>query len=136
MLLLPIKDQIDFAYNVESFYNPIIRKVNVVIGGIPHKIFKGSILPWNMYPEICKKFYQKDSDVSFKKYITSKYVLWIETRLSVDNKLHGSGRLVNSVIKLQINKVAEISGNLTCYIFAIQDAYVHLSEGKLEAIDM
>ena len=51
-------------------------------------------------------------------------------------KLHGSGRVVNSGVKLQIDKVGESSGNLLCYIFAVQDAYAHLSDGKLEAIDL
>ena len=136
LLLLFLEDKTDFDNKVESFYNPTIKKVNVTIDGNPHKIFKGLILPRNMYPEICKKFYQNDSDVSFEEYLTTKYGLWIDTRSSVDNKLHGSGRLVNSGVKLQIDKVGESSGNLTCYIFAVQDAYVHLSEGKLEAIDL
>ena len=63
-----------------------------------------------------------------KIFLTTKYGLWIDTRSSTDNKLHGSGRAVNSGIKLQIDKVSETAGNLTCYIFALQDAYVHGSK--------
>ena len=82
-----------------------------------------------MFPEICKKFYRENSDVAFSEYLTTKYALWIDVRSSRDSKLHGSGRLVNSGVKLQIDKVAESSGNLTCYIFAVQDVYAHLSDG-------
>ena len=70
--------------------------------------------------------------MSFEEYLTTKYGLWIDTRSSTDNKLHGSGRLVNSGVKLQIDKVGESSGNLTCFIFAIQD--VNIDFGKLEGL--
>ena len=107
---------------------PTIKKVNVTIDGDPHQLFKGAILPRNMFPKICKKFYRENSDVAFSKYLTTKYALWIDLRSLRDSKLHGSGRLVNSGVKLQIDKVVESSGNLTCYIFAVQDAYAHPSD--------
>ena len=124
LLLLFLEDKADFDNKVESFYNPLIKKVNVTIDRNWHKIFKGSILPRNICPEICKN----DSNVSLEEYLTTKYEPWFDTRLSVDNKLHGSGRLKNSGVRLQIDKVEESDRNLTCYIFAVQDAYVHLSE--------
>ena len=55
LLLLFLEDKIGFDSKVKSFYNPTIKEVNVTIDRNPHKIFKGSILPRNMYPEICKK---------------------------------------------------------------------------------
>ena len=82
LLLLFLEDKTDFDNKVESFYNPTIKKVNMTIDGNPHEIFKGSILPRNMYPKICKKFYQNNSDVSFEEYLTTKYGLWIDTRSS------------------------------------------------------
>ena len=136
LLLLFLELKTDFDNKVESFYNLKIKKVNVTIDNNPYEIFKGTTLARNMYPEICKKFYQNNSDVSFKEYLTTKYGLWIDTRSSTDDKLHGSGRVVNSGVKLQIDKVGESSGNLLCYMFAVQDAYVHLSDGKLNAIDL
>ena len=81
-------------------------------------------------------FYPENSDVAFSEYLTTKYALWIDVRSSRDNKFHGSGRGVNSGVKLQIDKVTESSGDLTCYIFAIQDVYVHFDRGRLEAIDL
>ena len=122
LLLLFLEDKTDFDNKVESFYNPTIKKVNVTIDRKSTEIFKGSILPRNMYPKICKKFYQNNSDVLFEEYLTTKYGLWIDTRSSTDDKLHGSGRVVNSGVKLQIDKVGESSGNLLCYIFENSDA--------------
>ena len=45
------------------------------------------------------------------------------------NTLHGSGRTVEkSGILLQIEKVPETSnGDLTCYVFSLEDAVAHLS---------
>ena len=48
-----------------------------------------------------KKFYQENSNIAFSEYLTAKYGLWVDTRLSRDSRLHGNGRLVNSGIKLQ-----------------------------------
>ena len=136
LLLLFLEDQTVFVYKVENFYNPTIKKVNVTIDRDPHQLFKRLVFLCDMYQEIGKRVLQENSDVSFKEYLTSKYGLCINRRPSTDNKLHGSGRVVNSGVKLQIDKVGESSRNLTCYIFAIQDAYVHFGEGKLEAIDL
>ena len=95
-----------FCVQGGKFLQPTIKKVNITMDGNPHQLFKGSILPRNMYQEICKKFIRENSDVSFEEYLTTKYRLWIDTRSSANNKLHGSSRLVNSGVKLQINKVA------------------------------
>ena len=53
----------------------------------------------------------------------------MDTRSSTDNTLHGSGRTVEkSDILLQIEKVPETShGDLTCYVFSLEDAVAHLS---------
>ena len=61
--------------------------------------------------------------------MTRKFGLWIDTRSSTDNTLHDSGRTVEkSGILLQIEKVPETSnGDLTCYVFSLEDAEAHLS---------
>ena len=84
LLALFIEDQTDFAYKVENFYNPTIKKVNVTIDGDPHQLFKGSILLMEyVYQEICKKFLtEKTLTCHSKNYITTKYGLWIDTRSS------------------------------------------------------
>ena len=55
-----------FAYKVENFYNPTIKKVNVAIDGDPHQLFKGSILPRNMYQEIGKRFFRENPTCHLK----------------------------------------------------------------------
>ena len=60
--------------------------------------------------------------------MTTKFALWIDTGLSIDNTLHDSGRAVEkSVILLQIEKTTEASGGLMCYMFSLEDAVAHLS---------
>ena len=55
--------------------------------------------------------------------MTTKFGLWIDTRSSIDNTLHSSGRKVKKGILLQIEKVPETSdGELTCYVFSFKDA--------------
>ena len=136
LLLLFLEDKTDFDNKVENFYNPTFKKVNMTIDGNPHGIFKESILPKNIYPEICKKCYQNNSDVSFEEYLTTKYGLWIDTRSLTKKKLLVIGRVLNRSVKLQLDKVGESKGYLLCYIFAVQHAYAHFHEGKLKSVDM
>ena len=59
----------------------------------------------------------------------TKFGLWVDTRSSTDNTLHGSVWTVEkSGILLQTEKVPETSnGDLTCYVFSLEDAIAHLS---------
>ena len=80
---------------------------------MPHQLFAAGLQARDIYPE---------------EFLTAKFG-WIDTRLSTDNTLHGSGRTVEkSGILLQIEKVPEASnGDLTCYVFSLEDAVAHLS---------
>ena len=64
--------------------------------------------------------------------MTTKFGLWVDTRISVDNALHGSGRTVDrSGILLQIERAAETSdGDLLCYVFSLEDAVAHLNTSQ------
>ena len=63
------------------------------------------------------------------------FALWIDTRRSTDNTLHGSGRVVNQGIKLQIEKASEASyGDLMCHVFRLENALVDLSVADPENI--
>ena len=60
--------------------------------------------------------------------MTIKFALWIDTRSTIDNTLHDSGRAAEkSGILLQIEKAAETSGDLTCYVFSLEDVVTNLS---------
>ena len=67
--------------------------------------------------------------MTWKEFLTTKFWLWIDTRLSTDNILYGSGRTVEkSGILLQIERVPEaINGDLTRYVFSLEDAVAQLS---------
>ena len=67
--------------------------------------------------------------MTWEEFLTTIFGLWIDTRLSTDNTLHGSGRAVEkSDILLQIEKVAESNtGDLTCQEFSLEDAVAHLA---------
>ena len=74
--------------------------------------------------------------MTWEEFLTTKFGLWIDTRSSTDNALHGSGRTVEkSGILLQIEKVPETSNDdLTYYVFSLEDAVAHLSVTDLNSI--
>ena len=129
LLLLLLDKRDDFANKNEEFYNPDIKKVLTTINGVPHQLFAAGLQARDIYPEIKKYFYREHSSVTWEEFLTTKFGLWVDTRLSTDNTLHGSGRAVEkSGVLLQIEKVPEASnGDLTCYVFSLEDAVAHLS---------
>ena len=85
---------------------------------MPHQLFVAGLQAREIYPELSKYFYKKNSDVTWEDFLTTKFEKLIDTRLSIDNTLYGSGRAVGkSGILLQIEKPSEASGDLTCYVF-------------------
>ena len=65
--------------------------------------------------------------MTWEEFLATKFALWIDTHLSTDNTLHGSGMIVNKGIKLQIEKASEASdGDLVCYVFSFEDALAHI----------
>ena len=124
LLLLFIDKRDDFANKNEEFYNPSIRNILITINGC---ITNSLQLDYSL--EIFTQSYKENSDVTLEEFLTTKFGLWIDTRSSTDNTLHGSGRVVEkSGILLQIEKVPETSnGDLTCYVFSLEDAVAHIS---------
>ena len=128
-LLLPFLDKRrDFANNNKEFYNPSFKKILVTINGMLHQSFAAGLKARDIYPELKKYFYKENSNVTWEEFLETKFELWIDTRSSTDNTLHGGGRTVEkSGILLQIEKVPETSGDLTCYVFSLKDTVAHLS---------
>ena len=93
----------------------------MTINGIPRKLFAAGLQAREIYPELSKYFYKENSDATWEDFLTTKFALWIDTRSSIDNTLHGS-------ILLQIEKTPETNGgDLMCYVFSLEDAVAHLS---------
>ena len=135
LLLLFLNKRDGFANKNEGFYNPSIKKILVTINGMPHQLFAAGLQARDIYPELKKYFYKENSDVTWEEFLTTKFGLWIDTRASI-NTLHGSGRIVEkSGILLQIEKAPETNnGDLTCYIFGLEDALAHLSVNDPDGI--
>ena len=129
LLFLFIDKRDDFANKNKEFYNPNVKKNLVAINGMPLQLFAAGLLARDIYLELKKYFYREHSNVTWEEFLTTTFGLWIDTRSSIDNTLHGSGRTVErSGILLQIEKVPEASNrDLTCYVFSLEDAVAHLS---------
>ena len=127
-LLLFLDKRYNFANKNEEFYNSSIKKILATINGMPHQLFAAGLQARDLYPELKKYFYKEHSNVTWEEFLRTKFGLWIYTRSSTDNTLHGSGRGKKSGILLQIEKVAESSdGNLICHVFSLEDAVAHLA---------
>ena len=129
LLLLFLDKRDDFANKNEGFYNPKIKKILTTINGMPHQLSAAGLQARGIYPELKKYFYKEHSNVTWEDFRTTKFGLWIDTRSSTDNNLHGSGRAKEkSGILLQIEKAPDASnGDLTCYVFILEGAMAHLS---------
>ena len=129
LLLLFLNKRDDFANKNEEFYNPSIKKILTTINEMPHQLFTAGLQARDIYPELEKYFYREQSNVTWEKFLTKKFGLWIDTRFSTNNTFHGIGKAVEkSGILLQTEKAGETSdGDLTCYVFSLEDAVAHLS---------
>ena len=125
LLLLFLDKRDDFVNKNEEFYNSSIKKILTTINGMPHQLFAAG---QRYLPRVKNLFLQKKL-VTWEEFLRTKSGLWIDTHLSTNNTLHGSGRAVEKIgILLQIEKAAETSGGgFTCYIFSLEDALAHLS---------
>ena len=61
---------------------------------MPHQLFASGLQARDIYPELKNYFYKENSNVTWEEFLTTKFGLWINTRSSIDNTLHGSGRTI------------------------------------------
>ena len=129
LLLLFLDKRDDFADKNEEFYNPSINETSVMINGLSLQLYRAGLQARDIYPELKKYFYKENSDVTWEEFLTTKFALWIDTRSSTNNILHGSGRAVEkSGILLQIEKAPETSGDdLICHVFSHEDTTAGLN---------
>ena len=121
-----------FSHDTEEFYNPKMTKVEVMVEGVPNELYAQNMEYRHQYDEIVKHFaegqlnkagaIQKDlqlHNINIALYYTDKYALWLDFRTIDDNRLYGSGRQLENTsegIRLQITKMAESAGKLSCYL--------------------
>ena len=113
LLLLFLDKHNDFPNKNEECYNPSIKKTFVTINGMPHQLYAGGLKARDIYQELKKNFYKENSDMTCEE-LSTKFGLWIGTRSSIDNTLHGNGRVVDKGIVLQIKRAAEASVVILC----------------------
>ena len=135
-----------FTRDTEEFFNPKITKVEVTVEGVPNELYAENMEYRHQYDEIVKHFaegqlkeagtIQKDlqlHNVNIALYYTDKYALWLDFRAIDDNRLHGSGRRLESTsegICLQITKEAGEDSKLSCYFYMFQDAQINISDAQ------
>ena len=126
LLFLDKRD--DCAKKNEEFYNLSIKKILVTINGMPHQLFAARLWASEIYPEL-KKYFYKENSCDVGRFFDDKIcIMDCDTCSSLDNTVHGSGRAVEkSGILLQIEKAPETSGDLTYYVFSLEDVVAHLS---------
>ena len=133
-----------FTCDTEEFLNPKIMKVEVIVEGVPNKLYAQNMEYRHQYHEIVKHFsegwlkeagaIQKDlqlHNVNIASYYTNKYALWLDFRTIDDNRFHGAGRRLENTsegIRLQITKKAGALGKLSCYLYIFQDAQINISD--------
>ena len=133
LLLLFLDKRYDFVNINEEFYNQSTKEILGAINGMPHQLFAARLqardIYKDIYPELKKYFYREHSKVTWEEFLATKFALLIDTRLSTNNTLHDSGRAVEkSGILPQIEKGLEAAGgDLTCYVFSLEDAVAQLS---------
>jgi len=123
-----------FGRNSEFYYNPRITKVQITVEGIPNKLCAQGMLPYQYWDEIVKGFACKDSSTDMSTYYQNRYGLCLDFRSCDDQKLHGSGRRVENAsegVTLQLDKTAEPTGPLNCYVYLVMDAQLNISNGQL-----
>jgi hypothetical protein len=144
ILVLFVDPVVAYDRDSEKFYNPKITKVSTTIAGNPNQLFSSGMRPYQHFDEIRKHFADGKhrtnahvakelelSDISLADYLTSKYALFLDTRTTDDDTLHGSGRRIEGPIHIEIEKKAETAGDLSAYVYYIQDAQLNFENGRL-----
>ena len=146
-ILVLFEEEKSYTRDMSKFYNTKIQKVSVTVEGKPNQLYSQGMRSFEQYDEICKYFAegsQKDNNtnkvqkhvqlhnVSVGGYLTDRYALWIDFRMTDENELHGTGKRIENAsegITLQIEKKGEIAGALNAYIYLIMDAQLNIENG-------
>ena len=75
LLLLFLDKRDGFANKNEEFYNPSINRTSVMINGISLQLYRARLQARDIYPELKKYFYNKNSDVTWEGFLTKKFEL-------------------------------------------------------------
>ena len=129
-ILVLSEEEKSYFRDTSRYYNPKIQKVSVTVEGKPNQLYSQGMRSFEQYVEACKYFTEGKLvnevqaqlqlyDVSLGEYLVNKYALWLDSRTTDENELHGMGRRIENALEgitLQIEKKAETAGALSAYI--------------------
>ena len=96
------------------------------------------MLPKDMYNRAANYFGKSyNTEMSIGKFFTTGYCLFLDFRSTPDNVLHGSGKRLQNAsdgVTLQIDKKADGTGNIKCYVYVLQHAQVNFQDGRFHSV--
>ena len=130
--------QKSYGRQAEAYYNPLIEKVSITVEGEPNQLYSHGMRPRDMY-RAAADFFSKsaDTEMSIGKFFTTGYCLFLDFRSTPDNVLHGSGKRLKNAsdgVTLQIEKKADGTGEIKCYVFVLQDGQVNFQDGCFRSV--
>ena len=141
ILLLFINPYTAGTRDSESYFNPAITKVKVMVNGVPNRVYNEGISGSDMWKELTRYFNPHRGgwpNMTIAKYLgANKFGLWIDLRSMADTIMHGNGqRLVNTQegVLLEIERTASGSGKTHCHIFTISDSQMNIMDQQLESV--
>ena len=126
-----------YDHQSETFYNPLISKVDITVEGEPNQLYSHGLLPKDMYQNALNCFGEEDTDIDVVKFLSSNYCLFIDFRSTIDNILHGTGRRLKNIsdgVTLQIQKKTDGTGAIKCYVYVLQDGQINFLNGRFDSV--
>ena len=128
ILMVDKAKRADYSHDTKLYYNPNFTKVSISYKGSSHRIYENGLLPQNTYEAMLKLV--PNTSIEESDFHSKGFGLWIDTRLSSKNELHGAGYTFNvgDDINIAIHRPGE-SGNdpVNIYTYIFEDATLSLS---------
>jgi hypothetical protein len=123
-LILMVDDtkRCDFNYQNKEYYAPQMESIAIHYKGSGHQLYVDGMLLRDTYDSMLKLY--PDTDIGLGEFHTKHFGLWLDTRLSSKNELHGGGYTfrVGDEINIAIKKPKDTAeGGVSIYVYVIQD---------------
>ena len=143
ILLLFINPYTAGARDSENYFNPDITRMQVMVNGVPSRIYNEGISGADMWNELTRYFETHTRgwpNMNLTKYLTgNKFGLWIDLRSMADTTLHGNGQRPTPrehagrrATRDRTNSLR--IGNTNCHIFTISDSQMNIMGRQLESV--
>ena len=127
----------DFNHQVKEYYNPQFTKINTSYKGSSHRLFENGMVARDTYNAMLKLV--PNTDMKETEFYTNHFGLWLDTRLSSKNEIHGGGYNfhIGDEINIAIHRAGEPGGNVDIYTYIFQDStLVNIGGRFIEEADM